>query len=145
MNFIQQAKQEWEANTTPYPKKHIVRPVVKNIPLIIPELFGQFDKAIALLNWNEDCIEIRKLETLQPRQGGASRLIRYLKCLSDKYQIPLWGHARLYEPDEPFPNGPLLTKTELCIFYIKHGFQLREIDDDASEIKYIPNLPSHTN
>jgi hypothetical protein len=71
-------------------------------------------------------------------QQTASRLIRFLKLLADKYQIPLWGHARPYEPDPPHPAGRLLTKEELDNFYRKHGFKLREIDSCISDIKYVP-------
>jgi hypothetical protein len=71
-------------------------------------------------------------------QQTASRLIRFLKLLADKYQIPLWGHARPYEPDPPHPAGRLLTKEELDNFYRKHGFKLSEIDSCISDIKYVP-------
>jgi hypothetical protein len=138
MTPVEQAQRKWEANTKPHPKNHIVRPVVRNNPIIFKEEFRQFDKAIALLNWNVDCIEILKLETLQPRHGGPTRLISFLKCIADEFQIPLWGHARLYELDPPFPEGDLLTKEKLYQFYEKHGFQLRKIDDDTSEISYAP-------
>ena len=138
MTPLKQAQQEWEANTTPHPKTHHVRPVVRNNPIPFSEDFRQFDKAIALLNWNSDCIEIAKLETLQPRQGGSSRLIVFLKKLADKYQVIIWGHARPYEPDPPCPADGLLTKDQLDNFYRKHGFVLREIDSTASEIKYVP-------
>jgi hypothetical protein len=139
MTPIEQAQQEWDANTTAYPKIHHVRPIVRNNPITFPEDFRQFDKAIALLNWNSDCIEITKLETLQPRQGGPSRLIGLLKRIADKYQLMIWGHARPYEPDPPFPVGGIITKDQLDNFYRRHGFVLREIDSYASEIKYVPN------
>jgi hypothetical protein len=138
MTPVEQAQRKWEANTKPHPKNHIVRPVVRNNPIILKEEFRQFDKAIALLNWNADCIELLKLETLQPRQGGSTRLIRFLKCIADEFQIPLWGHARPYEPDPPCLAGRLLTKEELDDFYRKHGFELREIDPCTSDIKYVP-------
>lgn len=132
-NSLRGAKKEWEANTTPCPKNH---PVGKKIHI---HEFRQFDKAIAFLNWEGDCVEITKLETLEPGQGGPSRLICYLKALADKYEVSLWGHARCYEPDLPTPKGHLLAKEELEAFYRKHGFQLRKIDSDTSEIRYFHN------
>lgn len=138
MTPLKQAQQEWEANTTPYPKIHHVRPIVRNNPITFPESFQQFDKAIALLNWDSDCIELVKLETLQPRQGGSSRLVCFLKRLADKYQLTIWGHARPYKPDPPFPAGGIITKDQLDNFYRKHGFVLREIDAETSDIKYLP-------
>ena len=138
MTPLKQAQQEWEAKTTPHPKIHHVRPVVRNNPITRIEEFWQFDKAIALLNWDSDCIEIVKLETLQPRQGGPSRLIGFLEQLADKYQVTIWGHARPYEPDPPCPADGLLTKDQLDNFYRKHGFVLREIDAHTSDIKYLP-------
>lgn len=138
MTPLKQAQQEWETKTTPHPKIHHVRPVVRNSPITRIEEFRQFDKAIALLNWDSDCIEILKLETLQPRQGGPSRLICFLKHLADKYQVTIWGHARPYEPDPPFPAGGIITKDQLDNFYRNHGFELREIDALTSDIKYLP-------
>jgi hypothetical protein len=138
MTPVEQAQRKWETNTKPHPKNRIVRPVVRNNPIILKEEFRQFDKAIAFLNWNVDCIEILKLETLQPRQGGPTRLICFLKCIADEFQIPLWGHARPYEADPPCPAGRMLTKEELDNFYRKHGFELRKIDPCTSEIKYAP-------
>jgi hypothetical protein len=133
---LQQAQQEWEAHTTPRPKNHTYG---KRNPEIIVHEFRQFDKAIALMNWDGNRIEITKLETLQPGQGGATRLIFYLKALAHKYHVPLWGHARVYEPDPPIPVGPLLDYEKLIKFYLKHGFQLREIDANTSEFSYFPN------
>jgi hypothetical protein len=129
---LQQAQQEWETNTTPCPKNH---PVGKKNHI---HEFRQFDKAIAWLNWTGDCIEIVKFETLQPGQGGPTHLINFLKSLADKYQVRLWGHARIYKPDEPVPMGHLLTKEQLEEFYKKRGFLLRKIDADTSEMFYIP-------
>jgi len=139
---LQQAQQEWETNTTPHPKNH---PIDKNGKIVHIHEFRQFDNAIAWLNWNGDCIEITKIETLQPNQGASTRLIHFLKVLADKYQVRLWGHARIYQPDEPVPKGSLLTKNQLENFYKKHGFQLRKIDDDTSEILYVPkrHLPGN--
>ena len=138
---LQRAREEWEVNTTPHPKKH---PLSEFRPAFHTHEFRQFGQAIAWLDWSEACIEIKKLETLQPGGGGPTRLIKFLKALADKCQAPLWGHARAYDPDPPLPKGHLLTKEELEAFYRKHGFQLRKVDDDTSEIKYIPNL-SDTN
>jgi len=135
MSPLQQAQHEWEASTTPHPKKH---PLSKFRPEFRTHEFRQFGKAIVLLNWAEDRIEITKFETLQPGGGDATRLIEFLKTLADKYQIPLWGHARIYEPDPPFPEGRLLTQEELEAFYKKYGFELREIDSNTSEISYFP-------
>ena len=135
MTPLQQARHEWEANTTPHPKKH---PLSKFRAEFHTHEFRQFGQAIAWLNWTEDCIEITKFETLQPGGGGPSRLIEFLKTLADKYQVPLWGHARIYEPDPPIPEGHLLTRGQLENFYKKHGFKLRKIDTDTSELSYIP-------
>jgi hypothetical protein len=135
MTPIQYARQEWEANTTPHPKQHRVS---KMRMAFHTHEFRQFGQAIALLNWAGDRIEITKVETLQPGGGSPSRLIEFLKTLADKYQVTLWGHARIYEPDAPIPRGHLLKKDELENFYKKRGFQLREIDHDASEISYVP-------
>lgn len=132
---LKQAQQEWEADTMPHPKNHLCGK--ENREPCVHE-FRQFDQAIALLDWAGDCIWITKFETLQPGQGGASRLIRRLKALADKYQVRLCGYAKNYEPDPPVPKGHLLTKEELEAFYEKHGFQRRKIDADTSEVLYLP-------
>jgi hypothetical protein len=119
MTPLQRARDEWEANTTPHPKIH----------RIISEYRA------------EDRIVITKFETLQPGGSGATRLIEFLKTLADKYQIPLWGHARKYDPDPPTPKGHLLTKDELDIFYKKRGFELCPIDANTSDMWYIPKIP----
>lgn len=119
---------------------HLVRPVVKNNPIYNKEDFRRFKNAIAWLQWNEDCIEIKKLETLHPHGGGPTRLIKFLIALADEFRIPLWGHAKLYELDTAFSKEDLLTQEQLEAFYKKRGFELRKIDDNTSEIKYIPNL-----
>lgn len=135
MTQLLRARREWDANTKPHPKQHRAS---EFRPEFRTHEFRQFGQAIALLNWIEDRIEITKVETLQPGSGGPSRLIEFLKTLADKYQISLWGHARKYDPDPPMPKGHLLTKDELEIFYRKRGFELRQIDDDTSEMWYIP-------
>lgn len=81
----------------------LVRPVVKNNLIYFREDFRRFDNAIAWLQWNEDCIEIKKLETLLPHGGGPTRLIKFLKTLADEFLVPLWGHARLYELEMGLP------------------------------------------
>jgi len=137
MTPLQRAQEEWEANTTPHPKKHLLSKF--RTAFHIHE-FRQFGEAIALLDWAKDCIVITKLETLQPGGCGPSRLIEFLKALADKYQVSLWGNARIYEPDPLVPEGHLLTKDQLENFYKKRGFQLRKIDADTSEISYIPKI-----
>jgi hypothetical protein len=136
MTPIQKAQQDWENNTTLHLKKHLIS---RFRPVFQIQEFRQFGNAIAMLNWSGDCIEITKFETLRPNEGAATRLIEFLKSLADKYQVRLWGHARPYEPDSP-PTGHLLTKEELEEFYKKHGFQLRKIDAETSDMLYVPTL-----
>jgi hypothetical protein len=140
MTPLQRARDEWEANTTPHPKIHRIISEYREEEFHKHE-FRQFGQAIALLDWDEDRIVITKFETLQPGGSGATRLIEFLKTLADKYQIPLWGHARKYDPDPPTPKGHLLTKDELDIFYKKRGFELCPIDANTSDMWYIPKIP----
>lgn len=135
MTLLQQAKQEWEVNTKLYCKKH---PISKFRPAFLKHKFRQYGNALAMLNWSQECIEISKFETLEAGSGDATRLIIFLKSISDKYQIPLCGHARIYEPDPPMPKGHLLTKEQLEGFYKKLGFNLRKIDADTSDMLYVP-------
>jgi len=131
---MQLARREWEARTSRHTK---FRPIGGDNTREHP--FRRFGQAIAWLKWDAaDRIEIAKFETLQPNQGAAGRLIEFLKSLADKYQLRLWGQARIYLPDPPVPQGRLLNREELENFYRKHGFQLRQIDADTSEMCYLP-------
>ena len=140
MTLLQQAKQEWEVATKPYCKKH---PISKFRPAFHIHEFRQYGKALAMLNWTGQYIEITKLETIEAGKGEATRLITFLKSISDKYQIPLCGHARKYDPDSPIPSGHLLTKEQLESFYVKQGFKLRTLDDNTSDMLYLPQSDVH--
>jgi hypothetical protein len=140
MSPIQRARQKWEKETTEFPKMHLVRPVVQNNLIYFKQDFRRFGNAIAWLQWNEDCVEIKKFETLHPHGGGPTRLIDFLKALANEFQVPLWGHARVYELDTAFSKEHLLKQAQLEAFYKDHGFQLRKIDADTSEISYIPKI-----
>jgi len=131
MTPLQLAKEEWERNTSPHTKLH---PVGRGV--IHEHEFRQYGQAIAWLKWDGDCIEIAKFETLQHGQGAATKLIEFLKCLADKYKVGIFGHATAYPPDPPIPEGELFSQEQLEAFYRKHGFKLRKISNDASEIIY---------
>jgi len=131
MTQLQLAQKEWESNSIPNTKLH---PIGRGV--IHEHEFRRYGQAIAWLKWDGDCIEIAKFETLCPGRGAAAKLVEFLKSLADKYKVTLFGHATAYQPDEPFPQGQLLSQKELEDFYRKHGFRLRKISDEASEILY---------
>jgi hypothetical protein len=133
---IQLASQEWEANTQPHPKMRLIsefRPEYRLQP------FRRYGYAIAWLEWYESHIEIRKFEALEETgRGSAGKLIRFLIALSNKYKIPIEGQAVPYPPDPPALKGETLTLEQLETFYKKHGFTVRTIDSDRSDISYFP-------
>jgi hypothetical protein len=131
MTPLQLAQEEWEQNTTPHAKLHRV-----GKQTVHEHEFRKYGQAIAWLKWDGDCIEIAKFETLQPSQGNASKLIEFLKNLSNKYKVRIFGHATAYLPDPPIPKGELISQKELEEFYSRHGFKLRKITRDASEVIY---------
>src|SRR5712671_155522 len=120
MTPLQLARQEWEQQTTPCPKIHYIgkKPFTED--------FRQYGQAIAWLGWESEYIEITKIEALQAGQGAAKQLIEFLKILSDKYHIRLFGNAVIYPPDPPVPFGTLLSQEQLEDWYSKLGFRLRK-------------------
>jgi hypothetical protein len=131
MNQLQLARIEWESNSTSHAKLH---PLGRGV--IHKHEFRKYGQAIAWLNWDGNCMEIAKFETLSPGHGAAAKLVEFLKSLADKYGVTLYGHATVYSPDDPIPQGQLLSQKELEDFYRRHGFKLRKISNEASEILY---------
>jgi hypothetical protein len=139
MTPLQCAREEWEANTTPCPKKHSLSKFRTTFHI---HEFRKFGQAIAWLKWNDDYIEITKLEKL-PGAGrrAGTPLIEFLKSIADKHHIRLFGNATIYQPDPPRPEAPLLPQEQLEAWYKKHGFQLyKNIETGIVELWY-PNAP----
>jgi hypothetical protein len=132
---LQRARQEWEQVTTPCTKMHYIG---KNP---YRDEFRQYGQAIAWLEWDDEFIQITKIEALQPGRGAATKLIGFLKTLADKYQVRLFGNAVVYRPDPPIPEGNLLSQAELEGWYKKHGFQLRKIGDTCLTAIWYPDAP----
>ena len=132
---MQQARQKWEQNTTPFPKVHYIGKTPSN------DAFRQFGQAIAWLEWNSDYIVITKIEALQTRQGAAKQLIEFLKGLADEYGVRLFGNAVVYPPDPPVPVGMLLSQQQLEAWYKKLGFQLRKIGGTGVTAIWYPDFP----
>jgi hypothetical protein len=140
MTPLQRAFEEWEANTTPHPKKH---PLSKFRPTFHTHEFRQYEQAIALLNWTEDCIEIAKLEKLPGRvRGAAIPLVKFLKSLADKYHVRIFGHVKPYTPDPPWPDDEHIpTQEELEAWYKKHGFHLCKRSKLGAVALWYPDIP----
>ena len=135
MSPLQCARQEWEDSTKPFPKNHWIG---KDCHV---DDFRLYSGAIAWIEWGDGRIFISKLEALQTSQGAAARLVEFLKALADKYHLHIVGRSKVYPPDPPAPEGPLLSQEQLDAWYQKRGFQLRKIrDNDASDFGY-PDIP----
>ncbi len=132
---LQQARREWEEKTVACPKTHYIGRTPYQ------EDFRRFGAAIAWLEWDDDFIQIAKIETLQPGQGAATNLIEFLKTLADKYYVRLFGNAVVYPPDAPAPEGNLFSQAQLECWYKKHGFQLRKIGDTGLTAIWYPDAP----
>jgi hypothetical protein len=135
MKPLELAWQEWERQTTPYPKVHYIGKT-----LTIDE-FRRYGDGIAWLEQHRDYIVITKIEALQTGQKAAKRLVEFLKSLADKYSVRLFGNAGVYPPDPPVPVGTLLTQQQLEDWYRKLGFQLRKIGESGVTAIWYPDFP----
>lgn len=140
MTPLQRARQEWEANTTPYRKEH---PISKFRPVFHTHEFRQFGQAIALLNWPDECLEIAKLEKLPAAgRGAAIPLVNFLEVLADNHHIRLSCQVKPYKPDPPWPdNERIPSQEELEAWYKKRGFQLFTRGKPASTQAWYPDVP----
>jgi len=142
MTPIQQAQHEWEANTTPYPKNHLVLPVVRNNPIVHKDNFRKYGQAIAWLEWDGKYIEMKKFEKLPcAAKGAGTPLIEFLKSLADKYHVRILGNPLRYDPDPPVPCGPLLSQAQLEGWYEKQGFRIHKIPNSDIPIMWYPDAP----
>ena len=130
---VAHARSEWEANSTP---AYRVRRQLRHE--VIDE-FRMYGDAIAILQWTNICT-ISKIETLRPRVGAATALLKFLKSLADRYQITLLGIATAYRPDEQTSEIEFLSQEELQSWYERHAFQLHKARTGCIEIWY-PKTP----
>jgi hypothetical protein len=137
---LQQAQQEWEVETTSHPKDHFYENGKKQEGT---DQFRKRGQAIALINWDGEYIEIKKLEKLPGGgRGAAIPLVNFLKALADKYHIRLSGQAKPYTPDPPLPDDPIITEQEkLEDWYKKHGFQIFTQGKPAPTWIWYPDVP----
>ena len=136
---LQLARKEWESETTDHPKQHFYENGKKQGGL---DDFRKYRQAIAFIKWDGEDIEITKLEKLPGAgRGAAIPLVNFLKTLSDKYHIRLWGQAKSYIPDPPRPEGPLLTQEQLEAWYKRQGFQLCTQGKPAPTWIWYPDIP----
>jgi len=117
-----QARKDWEDNTASAPKT-VERGEYKK--WTEDHDFRRFGEALAWLDWNDGIIEIKKLETLNPGNGGPSRLLKFLQSIADKYGLRISAWIVAYSPDPPIPEGKLLTQQELENWYARRGFQIK--------------------
>jgi hypothetical protein len=118
----EQARKEWEDNTESAPKT-VTRGKYKKRTDVHP--FRRFGEALAWLDWNDDIIEIKKLETLNPENGGPTKLLKFLQSIADKHGLQIFAGINAYLPDRPAPEGKLPTQKELEKWYGRRGFQIK--------------------
>jgi hypothetical protein len=136
---LQLAQDEWEGKTQPNPKSHPVDLAGKVVHI---HDFRKYGQAIALLNFDSEYIEITKLEKIPGAgRGAAIPLVEFLKAIADKYSLRLYGHATIYIPDPPIPEGPFPTQEELEIWYLNRGFKLRTKGKPAPVVIWYPDVP----
>ena len=123
------ARSEWEANTTAFPRERHSR------KMVFVDQFRKYGDAMAVLEWSDRCV-ISKIETLSPGAGAASRLLGYLKLLSGRYQVRLFGNATAYVPNDFAVADQLLGQDRLEAWYRKHGFVLHKNAIGLVELRY---------
>jgi hypothetical protein len=140
MTPLQRAREEWEANTTPHPKKH---PLSKFRPAFHTHEFREFAEAIAWVEWDGKYIEIKKIEKIPcAGRGAAIPIVNFLKVLADKYHVRLWGQAKSYTPDPPWCDDErILSQEELEAWYERLGFQLVRQRKPAPTWIWYPDIP----
>jgi len=82
-------------------------------------------------------IHISDVLTLNPRSGGGTKAIQFLKALSDKHRVKLDLIAKAYSSDNKF-----ITDTEnLVRWYLKLGFEIDdEFIDDVNDIEGVDEV-----
>jgi hypothetical protein len=116
MSSILAAKAEWEEITIPYPMSNL-----QSYGEIPEEPFRRYGDAIACLDWDDRCT-LGKIETLNPRNGGATSLLLFLKSLALKHDFLIYGVPVIYQPSKTLPPGLLLSQEELETWFEQLGF-----------------------
>ena len=84
MTQMELVRKEWEDSTVPATKIHVVGKYRKRE---FRHEFRKYGQALAWLKWDDEIIEIAKIETLQPGQGETKRLLNFLKSIADKHKV----------------------------------------------------------
>jgi hypothetical protein len=121
MDSLSAARTEWEATTTPYPLPH-----KQSYGEVFVEPFRKFGHAIAWLEWvkyNAGVVcEIKKLETLKRKTGAATSLLCFLKMISAKHSLHIYGNPTVYPSTCPLAAESPMTQEALDAWYVKRGF-----------------------
>jgi hypothetical protein len=113
------ARSESDANTTAFPRERHSR------MMVFVDQVRKYGDAKAVLEWSDRCA-ISKIETLSPGVGAASRLLGYLKLLSGRYRIALFGNATAYVTNSFAFADQLLAQQRLEQWYRNHCFILHK-------------------
>ena len=137
MSSLSAAIAEWEAASTPYPLPH-----TRSDGATVEEPFRRFGDAIAWLTWPGWCV-ITKIETLRPKSGAATSLLRFLKAISTKHGIRLYGNPIVYKPTCLQATAAPLSQEELNAWYAKNGFLVGRNSQGIPQLWYpdVPEVP----
>jgi hypothetical protein len=140
MTPLKEAEQEWVVNTTPHCKDHFY----ENGKWAWTDEFRKRDQAIALINWECDDIEIKKLEKLpDSNKGAADSLVKLLKELADKYKIRIFCRVKPYTPDPPWSDDERVpTLQKLKNWYQQHGFHFSFTSGNPYPMAWYPDIPA---
>jgi hypothetical protein len=66
--------------------------------------------------------EIKKLEIMKRKSGAATSLLYFLKAISAKHSIHIYGNPTPYPPTCPLAAASPMSEEELNGWYSKRGF-----------------------
>jgi hypothetical protein len=130
MSSILAAKAEWEDITIPYPLSN-----QQSCGERVEDPFRRYGDAVACLEWDDHCT-IGKIETLNPRSGGATSLLLFLKSLALKHDFLLYGDPVVYPPATSFPATALLSQEELETWFARLGFLVQRSSKGVPYVWY---------
>ena len=115
------AREKWEQLTIHSPQVRVLSSGKK-----LKENFRIYGSAAAVLDWNEPFCDIVRVESLAPKQGAATKMLKFLIELSREYGVVLRGSPVPYPPTFSEAAKSPMTQKRLIEWYQGLGFEVWE-------------------